>query len=326
MNDDRADAVSAATFQLASVVVVGSTMVDQIAYCDRVPAEGETRRAHRYAQGFGGKGANQAVMAARLGADVAFVGCVGDDAIGRATIDNLAAFGVDTSGVSVISGQSTGVAPIWVDATGSNRILVATGANDALDADRVLEALERRSTNAPVLVLAQLETPQSGSAAAFEWARRVGAVTVLNPAPAAPLERGLARAADWLVPNESEFSALFGAVADHSTIDAARGGGHRMVVTLGSNGALVGASSSDHVACRAAVDVVDTTGAGDAFVGAFCVGLAAGLNPTDAARLGCAAGTLSVGAPGTQTSFPDVDAVLAEFHQQHHSQHETRFP
>lgn len=313
MNGAQAGTLGAGRFSGVEVVVVGSTMVDQIAYCDRVPADGETRRAHRYAQGFGGKGANQAVMAARLGANVAFIGCVGDDDMGRATIDNLAGHGVDTSGTSVITGSPSGVAPIWVDDSGANRVLIAPGANDALDVDRVVAALDRRTTR-PHVVLAQLETPQPATAAAFSWASAMGVCTVLNPAPAAAIEAAVLGAADWLIPNETEFLALYGVVADRSAVaDASRRGRHGIVVTLGSEGAIVSdGTSADHVAGQL-VDVVDTTGAGDAFAGAFCVGLAAGLSPTSAAGLGCAAATLSVGRAGTQASFPNLDAVLAVF-------------
>lgn len=313
MNGTNQGPAAARRFHGVQVVVVGSTMVDQIAYCDRVPAEGETRRAHRYAQGFGGKGANQAVMAARMGANVAFIGCVGDDAMGRATIDNLSSNGVDTSGISVIAGSPSGVAPIWVDDRGVNRILIAPGANDALDADRVLVALDRRARQ-PDVVLAQLETPQPATAAAFTWVSAIGASTVLNPAPAVAIEPALLAASDWLIPNETEFLALFGAAADPAGVTEAAGrSAHRMVVTLGADGAIVSdGTTSDHVLAPA-VDVVDTTGAGDAFAGAFCVGLAAGLAPTDAARLGCAAGTLSVRRAGTQTSFPQIEEVLEAF-------------
>lgn len=293
------------------IVVVGSTMVDQIAYCDHMPAEGETRRAHRYVQGFGGKGANQAVMAARMGADVAFVGCVGDDAMGQAIIDNLSSNGVDTSALRVVSGRPSGVAPIWVDDAGANRILVAPGANDALDPAHVLGALGRRS-DAPAAVLAQLETPQAATEAAFEWAANRGSTTVLNPAPAAAIGSALLAASDWLIPNESEFINLFGVVPDESSVESAsRSGGHGLVVTLGERGALIwDGTAAEHIPARPADVIVDSTGAGDAFAGAFCVGLAAGLSPFDAVRLGGIAGTLSVGRAGTQTSFPAARDVV----------------
>lgn len=300
-------------FAAVDLVVVGSAMVDQITYCERIPDDGETLHARRYVQGFGGKGANQAVMAARLGAGVAFVGCVGDDAIGAATIENLARAGVDTSGVSVVAGTATGVAPIWVDDRGANRILIAAGANDALDAERVTAALSARGRT-PHLVLAQLETPQVATAAAFAWASANGITTVLNPAPAAAVDRDVSDQTAWMIPNESEFESLFARAANPETVaGAATERGLKMVVTLGSRGAIVSDGDVTDTVAAPEADVIDTTGAGDAFVGAFCVGLAAGLDPAAAARLGCVAGALSVGAAGTQTSFPDRSAVLQRF-------------
>ena len=292
------------------VVVVGSAMVDQITYCRRVPEEGETLRADRHVQGFGGKGANQALMAARLGATVTFVGCIGDDASGAATIDNLASHGVDTSAVSVVAGSATGVAPIWVDESGANRILIAGGANDALEAGRVAAALDGLGWE-PDVIIAQLETPQDAVAAGLAWGLAHGAHTVLNPAPAAPIDAELSSAAEWLVANESEFAALFGVVPDITAVaDAVSRGGHRIVVTLGADGAIFAdGEASGHITAPAVVPV-DTTGAGDAFVGAFGVALGAGLRAADAVHLGCAAGALSVTAPGTQTSLPSLRDVL----------------
>ena len=195
--------------EMPSILVIGSMMIDQITYCERVPEEGETLVADRYEQGFGGKGANQAVMAARLGAPVALVGCVGDDDLGRATVANLEANEIDASGVKTIAGCATGVAPIWVDGSGANRILIAPGANDAVDAGTVAGGFASRDDVA--VVLAQLETPQAASGEAFRLARQRGAVTILNPAPAAAIDDELLDVTDWLIPNESEYQLLFGA-------------------------------------------------------------------------------------------------------------------
>src|SRR5262249_36846249 len=162
---------------MSTIVVVGSANVDLTAYCDRFPDDGETLPGTSFVQGFGGKGANQAVMAARLGAPVTFVGRVGDDGLGADVLANLRGHAVDTTHVLVTEATSTGVAPIWVDGRGANRILVVPGANGTLtgeDARRALAAV----TDAAVVV-AQLETPQEATMAAFEWARAAGAVTVL---------------------------------------------------------------------------------------------------------------------------------------------------
>jgi ribokinase len=297
-------------FDSVDLVVVGSINVDQLTYCRRFPADGETLVADRFVQEFGGKGANQAVMAARLGARVAMVGCVGDDDLGVAALANLAGAAVDTAGVSRVAGVSSGVAPIWVDGTGANRILIVAGANAALDADHVASALGGRRAHA---VVCQLETPQAATAAAFDWARSVGALSVLNSAPAVPVEPTVLEHADWVIANESEFALLFGSAPTPTTTaavaDGRRGG---VAVTLGAAGALVGGPGEPPASVAApTVTAVDTTGAGDAFVGTFAVALAAGTTPQEAARLGCIAGALSVQRPGTQTSFPTAAEVLA---------------
>jgi ribokinase len=168
---------------MTAIVVVGSNMVDLAAYCSRFPDDGETLVGTSFLQGFGGKGANQAVMVARLGSDVAFVGRVGGDSRGAEVVANLAAHGVDASRVLVTPDVPSGVAPIWVDERGVNRILVVPGANSFLTASDVEAGLT--SVSGAQIVVAQLETPQEATAAAFRWAHEVGAVAILNPAPAA---------------------------------------------------------------------------------------------------------------------------------------------
>jgi ribokinase len=297
-------------FDSVELVVVGSMNVDQLTYCDRFPADGETLVATRYTQGFGGKGANQAVMAARLGARVAMIGCLGDDDLGDVTIANFDQFDVDTTGVRRVTGVSSGVAPIWVDANGTNRILIVPGANAELTAEHVTGALAGRRAD---VVVAQLETPQAATAAAFAWARSAGATTVLNSAPAAAVETAVLDRVDWLVANESEFALLFGSEPNPDSIAAAAAAsGCGVVVTLGAAGAVVATPDEPAMSVPApAVTAVDTTAAGDAFVGTFAVALAAGSPPAEAVSLGCAAGALSVQRPGTQTSFPTAAKVLA---------------
>jgi ribokinase len=297
---------------MGTIVVVGSSNVDLTAYCEHFPGDGETRPGTAFVQRFGGKGANQAVMMARLGASVTFVGRVGDDALGIEVLTNLRRNGIDTSHVRLTAGTSTGVAPIWVDERGVNRILVVPGANGRLTPADVTEAVDA-ITDAAVVV-AQLETPQHATRTAFEWARRVGAVTVLNPAPAAPLEPGLVEVVDWLIPNESEFAGLFAATPTPDAVLTAAGKcGDRLIVTVGERGALV-AEDGHLVEVPAPVaKAVDTTGAGDAFVGGFAVGLARGWDGVDAARYGCVCGALSVLAQGAQSSFPTAAEVEAGY-------------
>lgn len=298
-----------------AIAVVGSLNIDLIAYTQRVPGPGETVMGDRFAMGFGGKGANQAVMAARLGARVSMVGALGDDVYADMTFDNLARQGVDSAHVARAPGSS-GVAPIWVEPDGTNRIIVVGGANDAVDPAAAAEAV--RSMRRLDAVIGQLEIPQAVTTAAFQAARARGVVTILNPAPAAPLDADLLAASDWLIPNEHELAILAGGdtvdpEGDAAFVAYAARVGCRLVVTLGSRGAAV-VRADGSVARVPAVPVtaVDTTGAGDAFVGAFAYGLAAGFDEERAVRLGIACASDSVTRPGTQSSFasPVVAARL----------------
>lgn len=300
-----------------AVVVVGSMNIDLIAYARRAPGPGETVMGDRFQSGFGGKGANQAVMARLLGADVSFVGALGDDLYASMTLDSFARLGVDASGVMRVAGSS-GVAPIWVEADGTNRIIVVPGANDLVTpkhATAAVAALARVD-----VAVGQFEIPQAATAAGFVAARARGAVTVLNPAPAAPLSQDLRVASDWLIPNEVEFAILAdaGGITDAAMVAFAARTGTRLVVTLGSRGAaLVNRDGTVTLVPAVPVEVVDTTGAGDAFVGAFAVGLALGLPELDAVRLGIGCASDSVTRPGTQTSFPDHErcaVLLASVH------------
>lgn len=299
-----------------TVVVVGSMNIDLIAYARRAPGPGETVIGDRFQSGFGGKGANQAVMARLLGADVSFVGALGDDLYATMTLDNFARLGVRASGVMRVAGSS-GVAPIWVEEGGTNRIIVVPGANDRVTPEHAAAAVA--ATERVDVAVGQFEIPQAATAAGFEAARARGAVTVLNPAPAAPILPELLAVTDWLIPNEVEFGILAG--SDGDTSDAAMVAfagrtGSRLVVTLGSRGAaVVGRAGRVTRVPASPVTAVDTTGAGDAFVGAFSVGLADGLSELDAVRLGVLCASDSVTRHGTQTSFPDAGrcaALLAE--------------
>ena len=292
------------------VAVVGSLNIDLIAYTDRVPEGGETLIGNDFRMGFGGKGANQAVMAARLGAKVSMVGALGDDVYAGMTFENLDRQGVDATNVARVEGSS-GVAPIWVDGEGQNRIIVVPGANARVDPDAA--ALAVRSMAAVGAVVGQLEIPQRVTLAAFRAARAVGATTILNPAPAAPLDPDLLAVTDWLIPNESELSLLAGERVDPADDDALRAVAHRsgprLLVTLGERGAAV--VDEDRVDRVPAVPVkpVDTTGAGDAFVGAFAFGLSAGIDEVRAVRLAIACASDSVTRHGTQSSYATPDGA-----------------
>lgn len=296
------------------IAVVGSLNIDLIAYVARVPGAGETVIGDRFVMGFGGKGANQAVMAARLGAQVHMVGALGDDVYAGMTVDNLIAQGVDAANVARVEGSS-GVAPIWVEPDGTNRIIVVPGANDAVDPAAAAEAV--RSMAGIGVVIGQLEIPQAVTAAAFLAAREVGAVTILNPAPAASLDDDLLQGADWLIPNETEFATLSGSAGFDPDDDRALAAfastiRPRLLVTLGSRGAaLISPDGAVERIPAVPVTPVDTTGAGDAFVGAFAYGLAAGLPELTAVRLGIACASDSVTRTGTQSSFASSEGAAA---------------
>lgn len=287
------------------IAVVGSTMIDLVAFAERVPDAGETLVGERFQMGFGGKGANQAVMASLLGADVAMVNCLGDDAYGDMTLENFASFGIDTTHVYRTEGAS-GVAPIWVEADGTNRIIIIPGANHALTPDQAAEGV--RTLPGVSVVVGQLEIPQNVTTAGFAAARYGGAITILNPAPAAELDDGLLAVSSWLIPNEVEFATLAESEAtdDEALVSFARRTGVRLLVTLGEDGvALVEEDGSVSRIPAIPRDAIDTTGAGDAFVGAFAYGLAAGMDELEAIALGTACAGESVTKAGTQTSFPD---------------------
>jgi ribokinase len=297
------------------IMVVGSTMIDLVAYAERLPDDGETVVGRSFHMGFGGKGANQAVMAARLGADVTMVAAVGDDDYGTSTLANFATEGIDTEHVVRVPGSS-GVAPIWVDGRGANRIIIVAGANEHVPADLAAAAVTERR---PAVVLGQFEVPQAVTTAGFAAARAIGATTILNPAPAAAIDPALLAVTDWLVPNETEFALIAGtpidtepeAEADRIRAFAAAHG-VSVVVTLGERGAAVAARGAAVARVAAPqVQAVDTTGAGDAFMAGFAVGLAMGRDPLAAARLGCLAGSDSVTRRGTQRSYPDRTAAAS---------------
>jgi ribokinase len=289
------------------IAVVGSCNVDLTVFTDRVPRPGETIFGTGFDLGFGGKGANQAAAARLCGAEVVMVARVGDDLFGPTTIANLARLGIDTSHVRVTDGVASGVAPIFVDSAGQNRIIVVKGANDRLvPAD--VEAAASLLEPADVIVL-QFEIPLETVAFAVEFARRRGIRCILNPAPGQAVEPGWLAHVDYLVPNETEAEALSG-LPVRTLDDAARcarqllaAGVRRVVITLGANGALLADRTDVHHLPGVVVDTVDSTGAGDAFVGSLAVMLAEGLPEVEAIRRANLYAALSTTRVGTQKSF-----------------------
>ncbi len=303
---------------MGEVMVVGSLNADLVAYAERLPGDGETVHGTTFARQAGGKGLNQAVASARAGASTSMVGCVGQDDLGTFLLDAARGGGVDVQGVDPVDGPS-GVALISVDASATNRIIVVAGANDRLDETRVTARLVGRT---PAVVLCQLETPLSGVAAALRHGRAGGAVTVLNPAPAAGLPDAVLADVDWLIPNEHEASLVLGVPVQVNDTETALSVARRLqtrgprgvVITLGARGAIaVEADGTEHVLDPFPVTPVDTTAAGDAFCGAFAAGLAAALPPESALRRACAAGALATTRPGAVPSIPtaaEIDRLI----------------
>ena len=302
-----------------SICVVGSSNVDLIARVPRLPHLGETLVGRSFHLGYGGKGANQAVTAARLGAQVTMVAKVGRDVFGDGAARNFRAEGIDTTHVLIDEQRFTGVAPILVDDSAQNVIVVVPGANQGLGPAEVRRASP--AILAADAVVGQLEVPVETTLEAFRIARAGAVRTILNPAPAATGLDPLLGLADLCVPNESEAEQLTGhPVTSRAEAEvAARAllgrGARAVIVTLGADGALVvDHDGAEHIpALRVAA--VDPTGAGDAFIGSLAVFLAEGLALRVAARRANAVAALSVTRIGAQESFPtraQLQAFLAE--------------
>lgn len=300
------------------VVVVGSVNVDLVVMAPRLPGPGETVTGGDVARHHGGKGGNQAVAAARLGATVAFVGAVGDDDLGIAARAALQTEGIDVRHLATAA-RPTGVALIVVDERAENLIAVAPGANAALGPDAVEAALTELALGPGDVVLACREVAPASVAAALTAARAAGAVGILNPAPADGLDRATAGLAAVLTPNASELAAIAGPGDPEAAARALLAGGpaeRAVVVTLGAAGALVVPAGGPAVAVPAAPVVpVDTVGAGDTFNGALAAGLAAGLPLEPACVRAVAAAGLSTTRPGARGGMPtlaEVEALLAD--------------
>lgn len=307
------------------IVVIGSINMDLVCRTPRIPAPGETILGENLLTIPGGKGANQAVAAARLGGDVSLIGRVGEDDFGTRLLTGLRQHNVNTRHVTVTEGISTGCAMILVDKKGENSIVVARGANAAVSPADVDGARDLIASAAAVVL--QLEIPAETVNHAIEVCRELGVFVILDPAPVPP--RGLSRAmwsVDLLTPNQKEAEALLsirhiGRLRRTKRPDARQIGADllakgpaNVVLKLSSKGAMVQSSSGaiEHVK-GFKIEVVDTTAAGDAFTGALAVGIAEGLSISEAARFANAAGALSCTSFGAQPSLParaDVDKLL----------------
>lgn len=289
------------------IAVVGSANVDLTTFSDRFPKAGETIFGDRFDLGWGGKGANQAVAARLCGADVVMVARVGNDLFGPATIRNFESYGIDASHVKMLEDASSGVAPIFVESNGQNRIIVVKGVNDRLrpaDVDSAWPVLEDSDC-----IILQFEIPLDTVCHTVKLARAGGIRCVVNPAPGQPVDLTAFSSVDYFVPNESEAEALSGITirdaGDASTCARflQQMGLRNVVITLGEHGALLANADGTEVIPPFRVATKDTTGAGDAFVGSFATFICEGISEREAIQRANVYAALSTTAVGTQKSF-----------------------
>ena len=285
----------------SKICVIGSSNIDQIAYTKNIPADGETLFGDSFQMGFGGKGANQAVMAGLLGADVYMITCLGDDVYKEMTINNYEANNVNTDHIQLVKGAS-GVAPIWVDATGQNRIIVIPGANNEIDAQKAISSIEQIG-DISVLV-GQCEIPMEVNHEVFQYAKSNSVTTIFNPAPAKKLEREFLEHISWLIPNENEFELISGMEPnDDNFLKFNEEIPCNLIVTLGEKGAVLVDENKTHYFDAPSVNAIDTTGAGDSFIGTFAYELSESNSPESCIKKAVEKASQSVTKKGTQSSY-----------------------
>jgi ribokinase len=294
----------------AKICVVGASNMDLISYVPRLPKIGETLLGSKFSMGFGGKGANQAVMAAKLGGEVAMITKLGEDTFGKDTLENFKHFGMDTNGITFTTEAFSGVAPIAVDPAGNNSIIVVSGANDLLSQEDI-ESVRDVIKQSDILVC-QLEIRLEVTLAALRIAKEENVTTIFNPAPAqADLPIEIYQLSDIFCPNESETEILTGkpVTTDEQAETAAREligrGAKTVILTLGEKGSLLVTAEGCNLIPAVPVKPVDTTGAGDAFIGSLAFFVSAGLDLEAAVTRANQVAAVSVQGLGTQTSFPD---------------------
>ncbi len=297
------------------VVVVGSVNVDLVVAIERLPLPGETVTGGRFARHHGGKGGNQAVAAARLGASTAFIGAVGGDAFGPEARATLEAEGIDLRGLVTLEAEVTGVALILVEASGENSIAVAGGANAAVTPGLVTAMFEKLGVDDSDVVLVGHEIPTAAARQALALAGATGGTTILNPAPASGLDPEVLALADVLTPNRGELAVLTGnddPEAGPVALSLVAGSsGRAVLVSLGRDGALLVDGLGAMPLPAPPVNVVDTVGAGDTLNGALAAGLAAGLALPDAARRAVSAASLAVTREGARAGMPTLTELEA---------------
>ena len=296
--------------------VIGSINTDMVARTPRFPAPGESIIGSVFRTEFGGKGANQAIALARLGAKVCMAGKVGDDLFGKKYLEHLIEEKVNVDCVAVETGETTGVADIWVADSGENSIISIPGANAKCDLDWLNAALERLS-DCDIFLL-QLEIPHETVGAALKKLREMGKTVILDPAPAVPLPAEWLACADYITPNETELEILTGDLPKNATIEARIrrlvGESNRMVIhKRGAEGAFIGTKDGVLPVSGFKVKAVDTTAAGDTFNAGLAAGLAMGKPIEECVRLANAAGALAVTALGAQGCMPTLEMIRERF-------------
>ena len=283
------------------ICVIGSSNIDQFSYISKFPSSGETLIGDSFETGFGGKGANQAVMAGLLGADVYMISCLGNDIFGDSTINNFIENNINVDHIQRVK-VSSGVAPIWVNAKGENKIIVIPGANNEIDANKAITSLQEIE-NVSYLI-GQAEIPMDVNHDVFDYAKQNNITTVFNPAPGKILESTFLKKIDWLIPNENEFQIISGLdVTEENILEFSKTIPCNLLVTRGEQGVLY-VEDDEIIKFKAPkVDAIDTTGAGDAFVGSFVYGLSKDLKVKDAINLAIDKASLSVTKRGTQSSY-----------------------
>jgi ribokinase len=307
---------------MSNVVVVGSYNTDLVTYMPQLPLIGETVIGSRFVTGLGGKGSNQAVGAARLGADVTFIGCVGADNFGKMALQFWEHEGIHTTYVVRDSDHSTGVATIFVDDTGENMIAIAPGANLSLSPAH-LDAAESTIAAAKVMLI-QLEIPVATVHHALKLAKKHNIITILNPAPAQHLPDDILALADYMTPNETEAEKICGVndMPENLAKKMLQHEGQTVIVTMGAWGAIYDGQEHGHVP-GFTVEAIDTVGGGDAFNAGLAVALAEGHSLKSALRVACATGALAVTKRGAAASMPhraEVDTFLKHHPDAHHEE------
>ncbi|VTU09194.1 ribokinase [Actinobacillus indolicus] len=300
--------------------VLGSINVDHVIRVPYFPKAGETLTGYDYQIAYGGKGANQAVAAARCGANVSFIGAIGDDQIGQTMKQAFEQDGIDTSAISVIRNQSTGLAMIQVADSGENSIVISAGANADLS-EALVEQHKSHIEQADILLM-QLENPLQAVTLTTKFAKKAGVKVVLNPAPAQPLPDSLLSHIDIITPNETEAEILTGIhVTGEQSAKLAANHFHQLgintvLITLGSKGVYYSEKGKGEIILGFRVDAVDTTAAGDTFNGAFVTALLEGQSPKESIRFAHAAAAISVTRMGAQTAIPKREEIDRFFSSQ----------